>query len=156
MGIGSRAPLSVSGKRPSSDDDGARADPLQRFKHPPHRASTQRGIAIEHGGDRAACYCPQHEPTAGPGIAEIERALGRRKTCDADAAHTPFTRAKPLDTGAERRHRFASVEDVLTFEQSANPGLTDRQCAENERPMRDRFVARHAHAASQWTIPAGG
>ena len=46
--------------------------------------------------------------------------------------------------------------DVLAFQQAGDAGFADRQRAENQRPVRDRFVARHADTAGQRAAAAGG
>jgi len=133
-----------------------RADPRQRLEHPPHRAATERGIAVECRGDRATRHRSEHEPASSPRVAEIEYAPGRGKARDADAVDAPFSRTAPVNPGAERRYRLAGVKYVFTFEQSINSRLADRKRTEDERAMRNRFVAWHTHAALKWAMPAGG
>ena len=74
IGSGSRAPCSVSGRRPPS--------PLATTCAPisssgssdaPHRPRAQRGVAVEDRRDRTAGHRAHHQPAAGAGIAEIER-----------------------------------------------------------------------------------
>ena len=43
----------------------------------------------------------------------------------------PFAGA--LDAGAERPHGLGGVEGVLALEQAGNPGLADRERAEDQR-----------------------
>ena len=111
-------------------------------------------IAVERRGDRTAGDSAERKPATGTGIAEIEYAGGLGKTADADAIDPPFPLAGSLDAGAEGLQGFRGVEHVFAFEQPADPGLADRQRAENERPDRDRLVARHADAAGQGAVAA--
>ena len=134
----------------------ARADALQRIEHPPHRALAQRGIAVEGRRDRAAGDRSEHEPAPGSRIAEIKRGGRFGKAGDADAADDPRAGAAPLEKGAERLHRLRGVEHILAFEQSADFASRRRKRAEDQRPMRDRFIAGHAHAAAERAMAAGG
>ena len=97
-----------------------------------------------------------HQPAAGAGIAEIERLCGLREARDADAMHPPGALAGPLDGRPQGAHRLAGIDDVLAFEQALDAGLAHRQRAQNERAVRDRLVARHAHAPLQAGRAAGG
>ena len=63
------------------------AHQFQGIHNPPHRPGAQRGVAVEHGRDRAAGDSSHHQPAAGAGIAEIERICG----CANPAAPTPRT-----------------------------------------------------------------
>ena len=67
----------------------------------------------------------------------------------------PGTFAGALDGGAERSHGMAGIEHVVAFEQPRDAGLPHRERAEDQGPVRDRFVAGHAHAALERTGTAG-
>jgi hypothetical protein len=67
----------------------------------------------------------------------------------------PFSLTEPVDPGAQRFYGLAGVEYVVTLQQSADSGFADGKSAEDQSPMRDRFVARHANATSQCAAPAG-
>ena len=126
---------------------GVRAHELDRIEDAPHRPLAQTRVAVEGGGDRAARGRPHHEPAAGAGIAEIERAARHAKASDPHAANMPGAIVAPFDRGAERAHGVGGVEDVLAFEQTGDCRLTNRERAEDERAVGDRFVARHADGA---------
>jgi hypothetical protein len=69
-------------------------------------------------------------------------------------APRPF--ASAFDLGAERAHGIGGVEHVLAFEQPRDAGLSDRERAEDQRPMRDRFVAGDAGGAFERARAARG
>ena len=73
---------------------------------------------------------------------------------------TPSIRQSPvadaLDTRAERAHGLGGVEHILAFEQPGDPGLADRERAEDQRAVRDRLVARHARAPRERAAAPGG
>ena len=117
IGIGSRAPCSVTGSRPPSADlRGARAHLLQRIENAPHRPRAQARVAVEHHRDRAAGHRAHHQPAAGAGIAEIERRRGLGKAADADAPHAPGALAGALHGGAQRPHGLGGADDVLALQ----------------------------------------
>src|SRR5208283_5059480 len=72
------------------------------------------------------------------------------------AAHPPFPRRGPLDLRAERPQCLGGIEDILAFEQAADRRLADRERADDQGPMRDRFIAGYAHTAFQRAMAAGG
>ena len=133
----------------------ARAHPLQRVEHAPHRPLAQRSIAVERRGDRRAGDRADRQPAAGAGIAEIERAGRLRKAGDADAVNSPHALRRPLQAGAERAHGLGGVQHVLAFQQAGDRAFADRQRPENQRPVRDRFVPRHPDTALQGAAAAG-
>jgi tetratricopeptide (TPR) repeat protein len=61
-----------------------------------------------------------------------------------DEAKDPAALAAALELDPERAQRRRHREHVLPFEQAADAAFADRQRAEQQRPMRQRFVARHA------------
>ncbi len=92
-------------------------------------------------GDRA-----HQQPHAGAAIAAVDRLPGR---APGRAAHDPGAVLLPLGIGAERADRGGGVEHVLAFEQAFDPRLARGHRAENQRPVRDRFVARHGDMAAE-------
>ena len=77
---------------------------------------------------------PMHQPAAGAGIAEIERAGRLGEAGDADAVGRARRRRRVRSTWApSARMRLRGVEHVLAFEQAGDPGLADRERAENQR-----------------------
>jgi len=64
--------------------------------------------------------------------------------------------AGPLDMGAQGAERLRRIDDVLAFEQPADPGLTDRQRAQDQGANRNRLVAGHARPAGQGAAAASG
>ena len=133
----------------------AGAGEFDRLENALHRAAAQAGIAVEGRGDRTSRNRAHDEPAAGAGIAEVEHATGLAKPGDSDAVDAPGAFAGAFDRGAERPHRLAGVEHVLAFEQSADARLSDRERAENQRPVGDRFVAGHADAPLERARAAG-
>src|SRR5262249_54765698 len=114
-----------------------------------HGRRGEAGGGVEGGGDGTAADRPHDEAAAGAGIAEVEHALRRAEAADADAVNAPLAFAHALDRGAQRTHRLAGVEDILAFEQPRYAGFPDRERAEDEAAVRDRFVAGGACAAFQ-------
>ena len=149
IGNGSRAPCSVSGRRPPSLCATPRAHQFQRIEHASHRPRAQRGIAVECRRDRASGDRAHHQAAAGAGIAEIKRRCRLREARDADAVHRPGDIAGPFDLRAQRPHRLGGVEYVLALEQAGDPCFPDRQRAKNQRAVRNRLVAGHADAPGQ-------
>src|SRR5262249_29473620 len=134
----------------------AGADACKRLEDALHGAPAQARVAVEGRADGTAADRPHDEAAAGAGIAEVEHANGRAEAADADAmdAPGPFTRA--FDLGPERTHSIGGVEHVLAFEQPGDAGLADRERAEDQRPVRDRFVAGHARGAFERARAARG
>ena len=99
--------------------------------------------------DRMAADDAHHQPRAGAGIAEIENRPGLGKAADSHAAHAPASLGMTLDRGAELAASLGGAQHVVAFEEALDPRFADRQKAENERPMRGRFVAGNAHAAGK-------
>src|SRR5206468_1053004 len=79
----------------------------------------------------------------------VEHAIGRAEAAHAHAMNAPCAFAGALETRAQRAHCVGGVDHVLAFEQSGYAGLPDRERAEDEGAVRDRFVAGHARAAFQ-------
>jgi hypothetical protein len=48
---------------------------------------------------------------------------------------------------AKRPHRVGGMQDILAFQQAIDGGFANRKGPQNERAVRNRFVARHAGAA---------
>ena len=73
---------------------------------------------------------------------------------------TPWTRHSPSPmrstVAPSARMALPVLMHVLAFEQAGNPGLAHRQRAEDQRAVRDRLVAGHAHAALERPAAAGG
>ena len=86
---------------------------------------------------------PIIKPRAGAGIAEFERALRLVKSARSAAFDFPDVpvlcrRSPECGDGARR------IDNVLGLQQTADTGRSGRQRPENQRPVRDRLVARHA------------
>ena len=133
----------------------ARADALQRIEHALHRPAAQRSIAVERRRNRAAGDGAERKPAAGSGIAEIECICRLGKAADADAMDQPLPLAGALDAGAKRLQGLRRVKDVLAFEQAADPGLADRERAENTA-LESRSTCRPARARRRRADRCGG
>ena len=147
IGIGSRAPASVSGRRPSAEASvrapmrcsGSSTRCIGRLRS---EASPSNVAVI---GQPATAPSASRQP-----VPELPKSSGIRrfgKAADADAVDQPLPLAGALDAGAKRPQGLRRVEDVLAFEQAADAGRADRERAKNKRANRDRFVARHANAS---------
>src|SRR5262245_17394337 len=135
---------------------GMRPDEREGIEDALHRPLAQAGIAVEGRGDGAAADRPHDQAAAGAGIAEIEHAMRFAEAADADAVNAPCACGHALDLGAQRAHRLAGVDHVLAFEQPGYAGFPDRERAEDEGAVRDRFVAGRARAALEGARAAGG
>src|SRR5262245_4858154 len=133
-----------------------RPDQRHWIENPPHRPLAQAGIAVEGRGDGTACDRPHDQAAAGAGIAEVEGAIGLAQAADADAVNAPSAFAGALDRGAQRPHGLCGVDDVLALEQPGDARLADRERAEDQGAVRDRFVTGHAHAALEGARTARG
>jgi hypothetical protein len=134
---------------------GLRTHQFQGIEDPPHRPAPQRGVAVEDRGNRAAGDRPHHQPTAGTGIAEIQRRFGLREPGHADTAHRPCEIAGPIHFCAECLHGLGGIEHVFALEQPGNPGFADGKRAQDQGPVRDRLVAGNADFSGQGTARTG-
>ena len=134
----------------------ARPDALQWIEHAAHRAGAERSIPIEGRGDRAAAYSAEHQTAAGARVAEIEGRGRLGETAGADALDGPGALPGPDRNGAHRPHGAGRMQNVLAFEQTGDFGLADRQGAEDQRALRNRFIPRYLQAAAQRAAAACG
>ena len=127
-----------------------RALQRQRIENALHRPLAQRGVAVEARDDRMAGDDAHHQPRAGAGIAEIQR-LGRlQQRAEPGAPDAPAARPDGARSCAPSwRQACAGAQHVLALEQPFDLRLADREQAEDQRAMRDGFVAGRAHAARQ-------
>ena len=93
-----------------------------------------------------------HQPRTGAGIAEFERLGWRPEAADAASFDLPNV-ATLFRQRAEGDHRFSGVYDVLGFEKPRNARCAGRQRPENQRPVRNRFIAGNPHAALERRRP---
>ncbi|MGY4366943.1 hypothetical protein ACVW1A_003008 [Bradyrhizobium sp. LB1.3] len=126
-----------------------RAHLFQWVQDPAHGPAAQRGIAVEHRRDRAAGDGAHDQPAAGAGVAEIQRRLGLGEARNTHAVHRPGEITYALDPSAERFHGFCGVEDVLALEEARDPGLSNRERAQDEGTVGDRLVPRHPYFSGQ-------
>jgi hypothetical protein len=129
--------------------DKSRAEFLQRCHHPAHRAPAQRRIATEKGDEGVGRRNPHQKSRASAGIAEIEYFGRRAQSADPTTLHGPDTVLASVDRRPERAERGSGTQDVVAFQQVGDRRFTDAQGAENQRAVRDRFVARDGHGAMQ-------
>ena len=152
-GSGLAAPDQRDRQPPAAPAARLGAEQRQRVGHPPHRPAAQAGVAGEGRGDVGGRHRAHDQPHAGAGVAVVDDVLRLPEAADADALDPPLAGPEPLDRRAEGPHRPAGVDHVLALEQAGDPGLADRQRAEDQRPVRDRLVARHLGASAE--RPAG-
>src|SRR5215472_3976788 len=142
MGMGWRAPASVSGSRPPSVT-------LKTCAPMSSRGSKMRFI----GRVRRLASPSKVAVTGQPPTAPMTR---RQPVPELPKSNAPLAFAHALDRGAQRTHRLAGVDDILAFEQAGYAGFPDRERAEDEAAVRDRFVAGDACAALQRACAARG
>ena len=126
----------------------------QRVQHALHGPLAQRGIAIEGRGYWAACNCADHQPAAGAGIAEIQGLARLGKARYAHAIDLPDALADPLDLSAEEAQDFGGIQYVSTLQKAGNPGSSDGQGSQNQRPVGNRLIAGGTDTAFQRSAPA--
>src|SRR3546814_11039590 len=73
----------------------------------------------------------------------------------ADAPDPPVALPQALDLGAHGPHGGGGAQHILALQQAGHPGRADAQRAENQRPVRNRLVARHGDAAAEGLARAG-
>ena len=136
------------------DDLGAHRQERRQDAH--HRPLAQRGIAVEGRSDAVAGDDAHHQARAGAGIAEIERGgrarAGRRRRPRRRARRPRRAR---LTVAPSRRQASAVASTSAPSSRPSICRLADRQQAEDQRAMRDRLVARHAHAPLEAGATAG-
>jgi hypothetical protein len=134
---------------------GLRAKKRQRICHPTHRAAIERRITRECHSDWRCCHRAHNQTDPSTGIAAIDHVFRFRKTADTDTLHGPFTAAVVGHGRAKRAHRLGRVQHVFAFEQACDPCLTHRQRAQNQRAVRDGFIAGHIGFTLQGAAWAG-
>ena len=141
-GIGFAAPVSVIGSRPprrprASAPKSARGSVIRPIGRPRRLASPVKVAVMS-----VVAIAPMTRRTPVPELPWSITSSGSWKP----PTPTPSTRQAPgagaLDRGAEGAHGAAGVEHVLALEEAADPGLADRERAEDQRAVRDRLVAR--------------
>ena len=91
----------------------------------------------------------EQEPRRGAGIAEIDDIRGLGEAAEPDPVDDPAPVRLALDAGAHRAQRRGGRQHILAFQQPADLGAADRECAEHQRAVRDRFVAGHGDPSRQ-------
>ena len=95
----------------------------------------------------------QKQARRGTGVAEIEdvRRLGER--AHADAVNGPSAITARRHRCAKRIHGSGGRQYILALEQAGNFGPANRERAQHQSTMRDRFVSRDSNRAGK--RPAG-
>ena len=116
----------------------------QRVEDAPHRPLAQRGVAVETRGDGMAADDAHHQPRSRAGVAEVERLAGAEQRAQSRAEDAPISLAAPRHGRAKLAAGAGGVENVIAFEQTLDRRLADAKQPEDQRPMRDGFVAGRA------------
>ena len=127
--------------------DEARAETRQGLGHAPHRAAAQAVVAGEEGDEGMRRRCADQQPRPGAGVAEIEHAFGFAPAAGAHAVDAPCAVRAPLDARAEIAQGLRGAQHVLALEQVRDAGAADGERSQDERAVRNRFVARYAAAS---------
>ena len=154
MGTRLAEPRTMSGSRsrpPSTSRPICCSGPSTR----PIGPAAERSVAVDLHRHVVAGDDAEHQPRAGTGVAEVERAVRLAQPADAAAGDAPLV-ADLLDRRAERLQRLGGVEHVLGLEQAREARDAGRQRAEHQGAVRDRFVARDTDAALEWAGGTGG
>ena len=78
-------------------------------------------------------------------MVEHLRRLG--KAADAEAVHVPDAVFAAKHVRAQQAQDRAGIQHILAFEKAFDHGFADRKSAQDQRAMRDRFVAGYANSA---------
>ena len=141
--------------RPPSRVTKRRAEARQRVGDTAHRPAAQRGVAGDEAGESGG--------SRGCRAAAAPRCRNCRDRCmSAGSARpptpTPSTSQRPSlrrSTPAPSARIAAAVaQHVLAFEQAGDLGAADRERAQHQRAVRDRFVARHPDRAGERRLRA--
>ena len=156
IGTGSRAPCSVSGRRPPSLASPALA-PISSSGSRMRRIGRERSEASPSNmaviGQPATAPITSRQPV--PELPKSSGAAGWAKPATPTPVDLPGKRPGPLDPGAQRLHRFGGVEDVFALQQAGNPGFADRKRPQDQGAVRNRLVAGNADLAAQGAAGAG-
>ena len=123
--------------------------PAQGLDHPPHRAAVERLVAGEERGEGMAGERPEEEPGRRAGVAEIERPIGFGEAARTTAMDAPAALILALELDPEGAECGCHGEHVGPLQQTADPTFASRERAEQQRAMRQRFVARDDRLALQ-------
>ena len=88
-----------------------------------------------------------HQPRAGAGIAEIEGLGGLQQRAEPGAPDAPAPVGMAHDLRAELAAGLRGAQHVLAFEKPFDLRFADGEQAEDQRAMRNGFIAGRAHAA---------
>ena len=126
----------------------------QRSQDASHRPAAQRGIARSRAVTGWPAITPHHQPHAGAGVAEVERAV---RCAQARPRRGPAPPQAPCrrSVAPSACSTRAVFEHVFCLEQPADRGAPRCQRSENEGAMGDRLVTRHTHPAGQGAPTCG-
>ena len=132
-----------------------RAEQRQRIEHARigRRLSDASPVKIVVIG--VVATAPMVRRTPVPELPKSSTSDGSRKP----PTPTPWTRHSPSPSRAtsapKPAHRLGGVEHVVGFEQAGDLGLAHGQRAQDERPVRNGFVAGRRHRALEARLPCG-
>jgi hypothetical protein len=148
-GIGSRAPITASGRRPPSRATMRAPNISSGFATRAIGRPRRLASPVKKLVKGWVATTPISRRVPGPALPMSSTSAGSARP----PSPRPRTRQIPvraaLDLGAHRAHRGGGAQHILALEQAADRRLADRQAAEHQRAMRDRFVAGRAQRAVQ-------
>ncbi len=128
---------------PANTAIGLHSEQPDRPCDPPHRTAAQTGIPRECRGNRTGRHCAHNQTHTGARIATINHIVRLGKPANPDPEHRPFTATMFDHIRAKGAHRPRRVQHIVALQQSGDLGLAHRQRTQNQRPVRNRLVARH-------------
>ena len=153
-GIGFAAPVSVIGSRPPRRPRASAPNSASGSVTRPIGRLAQARVAGEGRGDVGRRHRAHDQPHAGAGVAAVDHVLGLLEAADADAvarATRPAraarpSRRRPASPGRCRARPAPSSSPVIRVSPTAS-------APEDQRPVRDRLVARHLRRAARAAPP---
>jgi hypothetical protein len=84
---------------------------------------------------------PHHQAGPCSGIAKIKRPVRLAQAANANAPDMPYPVFRSRHMSAKCSCGLCRVQNIITFQQAFNTGFTNGQKPQDQRPMRDRFIA---------------
>ena len=126
-----------------------RAHQAQRLGHAAHRPAAQRLAAGQHAGERLARQDARDEPDRRAGAGAVQHISRLAQAAQADAVDGQRALVVLIDLHAQRPHAAERRLAHVGVHPAVNRGVALGQRAQQQRPVADRFVARHRNRTAQ-------
>ncbi len=121
----------------------------QWFDDPPHRAAAQRRVPGHDAGERLSGQDPRQQAHGGARAATIQHVSRLLQPARPGAVDHQLFGAQFVDGHPQCAHAVQRGVAVRCRQPAADVGVALRQRAKQQRPVADRFVARHRNRAAQ-------